>query len=474
MDLQELLCLVDELVFTKTGKHLDNLQQAILKGTIQGKKYLDIAQEEQYTRGHIRDVASELWKILSEELDADIRKSNVMATLERLHFLHRSHIKIQNSKFGNINVCRDNLNSNSSTFNPDQFYSQSLPKKSCVEGNFIDLIDAPEINQFYGRTEQLEILQNLILKENKRLITIAGIIGIGKTSLAVHLVKLLQDQFDYVIWRSLINLPTLEQLQISLLQCFTNSENPSKSEPKEKYNRESLLFQKLSQFRCLIIIDDLQSLFESEKLSGEYQSGYENYGLFFEKIATIKHQSSFIINSRQIPREIVRLSLNNFSVALINLQGLGIQDAEFILERQNLRGQEKWSSLINLFEGNPLWLNLISGLIKDLFSNKVTDYFKVDEIILGQDLQSILDSVFKTLSKSEKQILILLSQHNQPLTISTLFNNQSLSKTELLNVIQSLMRRFLIQKQEQDQETTLSLTPIIKYSISMDENQGRK
>ncbi len=39
MDIQEILNLADHLIFNKTGKHLDDLQQVILRGTFQGKKY---------------------------------------------------------------------------------------------------------------------------------------------------------------------------------------------------------------------------------------------------------------------------------------------------------------------------------------------------------------------------------------------------------------------------------------------------
>ena len=38
MDIQEILNLADHLIFNKTGKHLEDLQQAILRGVFQGKK----------------------------------------------------------------------------------------------------------------------------------------------------------------------------------------------------------------------------------------------------------------------------------------------------------------------------------------------------------------------------------------------------------------------------------------------------
>ncbi len=36
MNLKEVLKMADEMVFAKTGQHLDDLQEAILRGTLQG------------------------------------------------------------------------------------------------------------------------------------------------------------------------------------------------------------------------------------------------------------------------------------------------------------------------------------------------------------------------------------------------------------------------------------------------------
>ena len=64
MDFKEVLQFADDLVFAKTGKHLDNVQEAILRGTWQNQKHTKIAEELHRTEGHVKDVASELWKIL--------------------------------------------------------------------------------------------------------------------------------------------------------------------------------------------------------------------------------------------------------------------------------------------------------------------------------------------------------------------------------------------------------------------------
>ncbi len=81
--LQSLIFLADELVLQHTENHLDNLQQAILKGTLSGQKYAEIAKKNRRSEKYVKDVACKLWKILSSILGKEIRKSNVKFILQR-------------------------------------------------------------------------------------------------------------------------------------------------------------------------------------------------------------------------------------------------------------------------------------------------------------------------------------------------------------------------------------------------------
>ncbi|MCL1476000.1 hypothetical protein LAY57_35900 [Argonema antarcticum A004/B2] len=105
MDTTEVLKYLDELVFAQTGKHLDSLQRAILKGVLNSQKYADIAKEYNCTRGHAKDEAYALWQLLSEALGKDLNKSNFRACVERLGF-YNSQQNIGNYLIGgNINHC---------------------------------------------------------------------------------------------------------------------------------------------------------------------------------------------------------------------------------------------------------------------------------------------------------------------------------------------------------------------------------
>ncbi|WP_226588293.1 hypothetical protein [Microseira wollei] len=108
MDVAEVLKYLDDLVFHQTGKHLDSLQRAILKGVLTGQKYADIAKEYKCTRGHAKDEAYALWQMLSEVLGEDLNKSNFRASVERLGLDNSQYQIIGNSLVGgNINLCRN-------------------------------------------------------------------------------------------------------------------------------------------------------------------------------------------------------------------------------------------------------------------------------------------------------------------------------------------------------------------------------
>ncbi len=86
MEIHEALQWTDELIFAKTGKHLDSLQRAILEGVWEHKGYQDIAEEYHCSSDHVRKSASELWKLLSDLLGEDVKKKNVRSLIENQIF----------------------------------------------------------------------------------------------------------------------------------------------------------------------------------------------------------------------------------------------------------------------------------------------------------------------------------------------------------------------------------------------------
>ena len=452
MDIAEILELAEDIVFSKTGKHLDRLQKTVLKGTVQGQTYLEIAKNNGFSESHIKNVGHELWHLLSSALGQKVTKSNFSSIFKSLKNNNSivSGVCQNNSTFNNINIFTSEDRSPTSPQNPEQ-----TPKQI-----HIDLGDAPEIFSFFDRTPQLTTLENWITQDRTRLIALLGISGIGKTSLALHLIDQIKTQFDYIIYRSLRFSPTLETYLSQILKIFSeSSEIPQNIETKI-----SQILDYLRKYRCLIILDDVQALFSSGQLAGQYKLGYEDYQLFFKQITEVNHNSCFLLVSSEKPREIAELEKSNSPIHSLVLGSLGL-GAKEILSSHQLLEVETWETLINIYQGNPLWLNITAALIRELFSSKVADFLQYDMPLLDESLQSRLEQLLGRLTEEEVTVITQLVQETEAVLLSEILNKIKLSNSDLINAIKSLCMRFLLETQEREKITFFSLNPVVAQYV---------
>jgi DNA-binding XRE family transcriptional regulator len=66
-----------------------------------------------------------------------------------------------------------------------------------------DWNDAPAVLIFYGREWEMDLLTGGVVAERRRMVSVPGLGGIGKSALAVNLMHLLADHFGVTIWRCL-------------------------------------------------------------------------------------------------------------------------------------------------------------------------------------------------------------------------------------------------------------------------------
>lgn len=471
MDVQEVLKLADDLLFVNTGKHLDNLQEVILRGTLQGQKYSKIAEESHCTEGHIKDSASELWKLLSEVSGEEVNKSNFRATFERLKFSNVWNFNKFNKDFvniGKINFCENNSQSPKVPNSPPD--EEPINKGNAKPKVREYLGEMPKFGSFYDRTPQLSTLKQWILHENARLVAILGITGIGKTAIAVNLVEQIKHQFDYILWQSLSTSPPLQTLQTNIVQfCRGGAPVPAPNsvyapDAEERATTGGLpLLDYLRKYRCLLILDDVQTLNSSGQLAGNYQPGYENYATFFKQVAELYHHSCLILISSEKPKEISILEGENQPVRSLELSGLGAE-AMAILREKGLADQEKWLELIEPYGGNPLWLKIVATMIQDVFNGSVAEALSYHTLFLG-DLEAVLHQSFHRLSESEKQVMSWLASENVPVSLAKIPDHLQLSHGKLCKVIQSLGRRNLIEKIREGERNLFTLQPVIKEYV---------
>ncbi|HAZ45287.1 MAG TPA: ATPase, partial [Cyanobacteria bacterium UBA11371] len=218
--------------------------------------------------------------------------------------------------------------------------------------------------------------------------------------------------------------------------------------------------------------DDVQQILKSGQLAGYYKPGYENYGTLFKLIGEIPHNSCLILNSWEPPLDILTFTEDNSAVCLLQLSGLG-EAATELLREKSLLDEERWPDLIDLYQGNPLWLKLVAQTINDLFSGRVSQYLSYDPVFLGDELTLILQQHYQRLSEIEKQAIALFNKENTPVSLPQLLDKSQVPRAELFKAIQSLVRRGIIEKNVRGGETVFSVIIAVKQYVKTLADSGK-
>ncbi|MEN8220575.1 MAG: NB-ARC domain-containing protein [Pseudomonadota bacterium] len=163
-----------------------------------------------------------------------------------------------------------------------------------------DLAEMPDLPVLYGRTKELETLTQWSI--TCRLVAILGIGGIGKTALAAKLVKDIQNQFQYIIWKSLREAPPVKNLLADAIKFLSN--NQEIDLPDSLGKSITRLIYYLNRSRCLLILDNFESIFQTNTHVGAYLKGYEGYDDLIKRVSESSHQSCLVLTSREKPVEV--------------------------------------------------------------------------------------------------------------------------------------------------------------------------
>lgn len=322
----------------------------------------------------------------------------------------------------------------------EQDYLQ--PKLSTIEPLPINAIaqdwgEAVDVSTFYGRTTELSTLTRWVLQDNCRLIGVIGIGGIGKTSLSVKLAEQVQDCFTYVVWRSLRNAPPLKALLAELV--------PYLSGQQETKPDISSFLQCLRNHRCLVVLDNAESLLDSGNQSGQYRSGYEDYGELLHRVAITRHQSCVIVTSREKCVQAAQWE-GDPAVQLLFLNG-SPEASRALLEATGLVGAESHKqTLCDRYCCNPLALKIVVTTIRDLFDRDIALFLEQNVTVFG-DISDLIQQQWNRLSPLEQRVMRWLAIDREWVSFAQLQAdlNESVSRIELMSALQQLQGRSLIE-----------------------------
>jgi hypothetical protein len=178
--------------------------------------------------------------------------------------------------------------------------------------------------------------------------------GIGKTTLAVKAAQQIQGDFDYIIWRSLRNAPPIQELLTNLILFLSNQQVTAKDLPESIDDKILRLLDYLRSSRCLLIVDNVETILRSGNRTGHYQAGFESYKQLLECISEAQHQSCLLLTSREKPKGIAINEGLNMPVRSLYLNGLTELQAEAIFTSKGFSGtQPGVKTLIEHYRGNP-------------------------------------------------------------------------------------------------------------------------
>jgi WD40 repeat protein/transcriptional regulator with XRE-family HTH domain len=347
----------------------------------------------------------------------------------------------------------------------------------------VDWSDALAVPIFYGREEELALLSQGIVQEHCHVVSVLGMGGIGKSALSVSAMYQISGHFEVVIFRSLRDSPSFEELLDECLQVLSpqptgqgqgtvptdqrigqlSSGQGQGTVPTDQRigllpgqgqgtvstdQRIGLLLAYLRKMRVLVVLDNLESLLEAGDPRGRLRPSFEGYGHFLRRVSETAHQSCLLLTSREKLADLRPLESKHSPVRSLRLSGLDEAACKRLLVEKEVVGAEaEQERLIEIYGGNPLALKIVAETIFDLFGGEIGLFLAEETLIFG-GIADLLGEQFARLSALEKTVLYWLSIAREPMTLDELQEIlvSPLPRIRVLEAVDGLRRRSLIER----------------------------
>ena len=128
-----------------------------------------------------------------------------------------------------------------------------------------------------------------------------GLGGVGKSLLVTRLARDLAPDFKRVYWWSLRDAPSPGEWLTGAISFLVAEDAPP---PRGEAAQVRLHLELLTETRCLLVLDNFETVLQTGERTGRYRPGYEIYGELVRRLAEVRHQSSLVLTTREEPPEL--------------------------------------------------------------------------------------------------------------------------------------------------------------------------
>jgi tetratricopeptide (TPR) repeat protein len=270
-------------------------------------------------------------------------------------------------------------------------YYQTTQALSTTVNNWL-----PPVPGVWQERKEEQTISNYLADNQTRLVGIYSAGGFGKSALAAQVFREAEG-FSHKLWANFQEPTDFGTFGRWLIQELLGKEVYAKV--RDLYERDTddelivKTLNELGQRRCLVVLDHLETLFQTEEL-------WQPYGEFLAGWLGLASAGTLLLTSQ------LRLDLPGSAWQWLPLKGLELAQGVALLKAQQIEGSdEQLAEFVDRVDGHPLLLRLAASWLQQQAANEL-EPATIDRLgseileILGQHRGDTATSVGKLLDMS--------------------------------------------------------------------------